>query len=171
MFDAYAAGQEDTLEALGLIKTAGRFSTLKRFGDWAWKKVPTARSFRRGMVGSPRTFMEEVASGRALKDKRSMLRQSFYAPDALSKTMFYGMPAIETAGIAMDDEGNKSRRIGESLGGAAMGMAMYRPLGMVGSILTDPIGRSFGGAVGQTAGYLGDKVVGSEPKKLNLGQP
>ncbi len=169
MFDAYGAGREDTLTSLGLLKVAAYNSLWRRAGRWASRKLPTARGVGQAMVGSPRQFAGEIAKGRVFS-KGSLVRQGMKAPDPLSKLMFYGVPAVETAGIAIDDSGNKAQRIGASLGGSAMGLAAYRPLGLLGSMAADPIGRSIGGAMGQTAGYLGDKVIGKDPQQnLSLG--
>ncbi len=180
----YAQGRADALSSLGLTKVAISTlrpspSMLKRFGGWLRKKAPTKTGVRDFFIGDPRRFGREIAKGHPL-GKGSLVRESFHAPDMLSKVMFYGMPAVETAGIAMDDEGDKARRIGGSLGGAALGLAAYRPLGMVGSIAADAVGRSLGGGIGQTAKHLAGKAQNSisgptpqapptAPPKLDLG--
>lgn len=171
MHSAYIAGQESALSTLGITKTAVsvgyRPSVLKRLGGWLKKKAPTRTGFRDMMIGDPKRFAKELASGHLFKGVgkgKTLIRESFRAPDMFSKAMFYGMPAVETAGIALDDEGDKTRRIGGSLGGAALGLAAYRPLGMIGSIGADMVGRSLGGGIGQAAAHVGSKITGAAPE-------
>lgn len=169
MYDAYTRGKEDALEALGLEKNAylGRVgSRLFRASRWLHKKMPTWTGTKREMFGQPVRFAKEIAKGRALS-KGSVLRESFKAETPLAKAMFYGYPVVESTGIMLDDEGDKAKRIGESVGRSAIGLAVYRPFGMVGSMLVDPLGVGLGGAVGQTAGYLSDKVRGKTPPPNN----
>ena len=182
----YKQGYVDALSSLGMDKVAVRVGYrspfIKRVGNWFRKKAPTKTGIRNMLIGDPKRFAREIASGRPIRgykgQGRTMIRDSFYAPDMLSKMMFYGLPAVETAGIALDDEGDKAKRIGGSLGGAALGLAAYRPLGMVGSIGADMIGRSLGGGIGKTVEHLGNKVTGGntipqpvkqDPQNLSLG--
>lgn len=177
----YSKGRADALRSLGLTKMAAGVSILhrpslwKRFSGWARKKVPTRTGVRNFFIGDPRRFGKEIVKGKAL-GKGSLIRESFHAPDMFSKAMFYGLPAVEGVGVAFDEEGNKARRIGETLGGAALGLAAYRPLGMVGSIGADILGRSLGGGIGQTASHLAGKITKpnpppSVPQNLNVGSP
>jgi len=159
---AYDRGTADTLKLLGLEKVAylGRVGTkLWRAQRWLHKKAPTWKGVREEMFGQPTRLVKEIARGKALS-KGSVIRESFNTPTALTKMMFYGFPAVESAGIALDDEGNKATRIGGALGGGLLGLGAYKPLGLVGSMAMDPIGRSIGSAVGQTVGHLGNKVMG-----------
>ena len=170
MLDAYTSGQVEAMEALGFIKTAaGKAHLLGRMANWSWKKMPTWHGVKKTMIGNPRKFMDEVASGRATA-KGSLLRESFHTPTMLSKAMFYGYPAYESGSVMLDDKGDKARRVGESIGGAAAGLAAYSPFGLLGSMAADPLGRRVGGAIGQTAGYLGDKANNMFAGKKNLGE-
>ena len=178
MHPAYLAGQKSALQTLGMTKTARvlyKPSIFKRIGGWLKKKAPTKTGFRDFMIGDPKRFAREVASGHPIKGLpgkgRTLIQESFHAPDMLSKAMFYGLPAVETAGIALDDEGNKAQRIGGSLGGAALGLAAYRPLGMIGSIGADMVGRSLGGGIGKTVGHLGSKITGTTETPQQPRQP
>ncbi len=163
----YNRGRNAVFSHLGITKEAvsvlHRPSLLRKAKGWLLKKKPTATGVRDFMIGNPKRFGRELVEGRAL-GKGSLVRESLHAPDALSKVMFYGLPAVETAGIALDDEGNKAKRIGQSVGGAALGLAAYRPLGMVGSIAADAVGRGLGGGVGQAAGHVGNKIKGAVQK-------
>jgi hypothetical protein len=164
MMNGYIAGRADALQSLGLVKVAKPWQRLK---DWAWKKIPTWHTVKREMIGQPSEFADEIAMGRAL-DRKSLIRESFKAPNALSKAMFYGLPAVETISVLADEKDHKAKRIGGVLGSAALGLGAYRPLGMVGSMALDPVGRAIGEAVGQTAGYVGTKAI--DAAKNHLGQ-
>lgn len=158
MTSVYEMGYRDALEKLGMEKVAvgplaARAPLLRRAKWWLQKKMPTKSGVRQFLVGDPHRFGEELMAGKALR-KGSLFRQSFHAPDAFSKVMFYGLPAVEAGSIALDEEGDKAKRVGQTLGGAALGLAAWRPLGMVGSMAADVLGRRLGGAVGQTGAYL-----------------
>jgi len=157
--DVYGIGQEEALQSLGITKVAWKAPLMKRMGRWLLKKAPTWKGTREFAIGTPVQFGKEIMRGKALS-KGSLMRQSLHAPDMFSKAMFYGFPAVEAGGIMLDSEANKARRVGEALGGATLGLAAYRPLGMLGSIGADMLGRSIGGGIGQTGGYLGDKIKG-----------
>ena len=106
--------------------------------------------------------------------KAGILRESFHAPGILSKAMFYGFPAIEAGGVLMDKKDEKGKRLGEALGGAALGMAAWKPFGMVGSIAADRLGRDVGGSIGGGIESMGrwaaDKVrTPAEPPQKDLG--
>jgi len=163
----YKAGYSQALQNLGISKTARnilRSPWGTRARRWIQKKMPTRSGVRDFFIGNPRRFGQEIVEGKAL-GKGGLLRESFYAPDTFSKVMFYGLPAVEAAGIALDQQGDKAKRLGETVGGTALGLAAYRPLGMVGSIAADTLGRSLGGGIGKTVGHAGSKVK----EKLNLG--
>ena len=157
MPSAFDTGHQDALKRLGLEKIAvmvpGKAPLLRRMGQWLRQKAPTRSGVQRFLVGDPRQFGREIMQGKAL-GKGSLLRKSFHAPDAFSKVMFYGLPAVDVASTALDDKGDKGRRIGETLGGAALGLAAWRPFGMLGSMAADTLGRRLGGAMGQTSEYL-----------------
>lgn len=180
MREVYNNGREYALCTLGLSKTAAFSSPsmLRRAGSWLRKKAPTRTGVRDFMIGDPKRFAKEIASGHPLKGQRgqgkTLLQESFNAPDMLSKTLFYGLPAVESAGIAMDSEGDKAQRIGGSLGGAALGLAAYRPLGMVGSMFADAAGRHVGRGIGKTVQNIGNAGASATPEvatppNLNLG--
>lgn len=152
----YELGHTAALESLGLTKEAvsvlAKPKFLARAGRWIAKKRPL-NWMKELSIGQPRRFGREVMQGKALS-KGSLVRQSLHAPDMFSKAMFYGFPAVESGGILMDDAPNKAKRIGQSLGGAALGLAAWKPLGMIGAIGADMIGRGVGGTIGQTVGHL-----------------
>lgn len=157
MNSVYKIGYRDAFHQLGLEKIAVSVGTgapmLRRLKWWLQKKMPTKSGLRQFAVGDPRRFGSELMRGKAF-GKGSLVRQGFHAPDAFSKVMFYGFPAVEAGSVALDEEGDKAKRIGQTLGGAALGLAAWRPLGMVGSMAADVLGRRLGGAVGQTASHL-----------------
>lgn len=158
----YAAGRQSALRLFGLEKQAVSVAAgaplLRRAGWWLRGKAPTISATKRFLIGDPRKFGKELMQGKAT-GKGSLLRQSFHAPDTLSKVLFYGLPAVEASTIAMDAEPDKAKRVGRALGGAALGLAAWRPLGMVGSMAADTLGRGVGGVIGQTAGHLAGKVT------------
>jgi|GEM_PF-4679998 len=158
-------GRRAAFEELGLVKSAAtplfyKAPLMKRVGKWLGSK---AHSIAEMAIGSPRRFGRELMSGRALR-KGSLIRESLDAPDMLSKAFFYGLPAYEAGSILLDKDPDKAKRVGASLGGAALGLATWRPLGMVGSIGADIAGRSVGGAVGGTLGGLAERAGLATPK-------
>ncbi len=156
----YEQGRGDAFQALGLEKTAaipgvgmlGRGA--RAAGGWLKSKIPTWKGTKEFMIGNPRQFAEEVAAGKAT-GKGSLLRESFKVDSPYMKALLYGMPAVEAGSIAMDDEGRKAQRLGETLGGTALGLAAYRPFGLLGSMAADTLGRRLGAGIGQTADYVG----------------
>ena len=156
----YEQGWGDAFQELGLEKTSavpgvgalGRGA--RAAGGWLKSKIPTWKGTKEFMVGNPRQFAEEIAAGKATS-KGSLLRESFKVDSPYMKALLYGMPAVEAGSIAMDDEGRKAQRLGETLGGTALGLAAYRPFGLLGSMAADTLGRRLGAGIGQTADYVG----------------
>jgi hypothetical protein len=168
-------GRNAALSDLGLVKEAAgtplfyKAPLAKRMKTWLGNKARSlGRSAGEMAIGSPRRFGRELASGRAF-GKGSLIRESFHAPDMLSKVLFYGFPAYEAGSVMLDDDPHKARRIGASLGGAALGLAAWRPLGMVGSMGADYLGRGIGGALGQTVGHVAGQVAGHTPTQTPTG--
>ena len=127
-----------------------------KFVGGAKAMLPTRKGLREFAIGDPKRFIQELRSGTAL-GKGSLIRESMHAPDMMSKAMFYGLPAVEAGGIILDDEGNKGRRLAGSIGGAALGLAAWKPLGMAGSIGADILGRRVGESIGGVADRLARK--------------
>jgi hypothetical protein len=150
----YEKGREAVFQALGVEKTAALpgAGALRSAGKWMRGKMPTARTAREFLIGNPRQFAEELSAGKAL-GKGGLLRKSFEAKNPATKALLYGVPLAEAGTIAMDPEGRKAQRLGETLGGATLGLAAWRPFGIMGSMAADTLGRRLGGAVGQTADY------------------
>ena len=163
--DMYTQGQMDVLAQLGLVKTAGGV------GWWAQKAVPTLGRWGKGLkefaVGSPGQFGREIMSGRAFKPN-SLIRQSMAAPKLWEKALFYGLPAYEAGSIALDKEPDKARRMGESVGGSLAGLATWKPLGMVGSMLAMPVGSRIGKTIG---GMVGGRPAVPQQPPAQPGQP
>lgn len=167
----YDRGQYDALIFLGLTKEAvgplmPTMQTAKNVMIPAAKRFGT--SVKEFMVGNPKQFGKQLwhgtayqpagvdnIGGRLVKRPPGLLRESMSAPTMLTKGLFYGLPAYEAGSTLLDNKGDKARRLGESVGGALMGQATWRPLGMVGSTLLDPVGRNIGGAIGNAVGNLG----------------
>lgn len=154
----YQVGRRDAFLKLGMHKEAiavGRTAPLlRRLGTWMRSKVPTKQGIQEFAIGDPQRFAEELAQGKAF-GKGSLVRSGFKAESPIEKATFYAMPALEAGSTIADDRGEKGRRLGETLGGTALGLAAWRPFGMVGSMVADTLGRRIGGAAGQTAEYLG----------------
>jgi len=159
MTTSYEIGRKVALERIGLTKTARMYpgrvpaqaARLTKVKEWLRSKAPTKSGIRKFFFGDPRRFGEELMAGKAT-GKGSVLRESFRAPDMLSKAMFYGLPLMEAGSIARDKEPDKAQRIGRTLGGSALGLAAWRPFGLVGSMAADTLGRQMGGAVGRAVG-------------------
>lgn len=167
----YLQGHVAALTQLGITKEASRASFLGRLGRGVQKRMPTWSGTKKFMVGEPRRFGEEIVGGKALR-KGSLIRESFAAPDKLSKALLYGLPAVEAGGIALDEEGEKGRRLGGMAGGLALGYGAYRPLGLVGSTILGTAGHGIGERIGAGVESLagGDKPEAGpivDPNQIN----
>jgi hypothetical protein len=150
--DMYSQGQMDALAQLGLVKTSAGAPAMFMGGkSLVQRAMPTVKRWGRGLsnfaIGSPRQFGREMMSGKGFAPG-SLLRQSMAAPKLWEKALFYGLPAYEAGSIALDKEPDKARRIGASVGGAAMGLATWKPLGMLGSMAAMPVGSYVGKRLG-----------------------
>ena len=176
----YEQGQQDALYHMGLCKTAATIRPtiaagkplFQRLKGWFKKKVPDPKKTVRDMlVGDPRRVAAEYQAGGikglfrkgdpANRINPGIFRESMIAKDPISIALFYGLPAWEAGQIAFDEEGNKGRRIGETVGSGLLGAATWKPLGMLGMMATDPIGRTIGGSIGS----LGDAATGGGGKQ------
>lgn len=144
----FEKGAADACAQLGLTKEA------INWGGVATKAKGLGSKALEFMVGSPKKFMGEIRSGKALAPG-SMVRESFRAPGLLNKAMFYGFPAVEAGNILTSSSENKGQELGGLIGGSALGIAAFRPLGMVGSIAAGTLGDY----VGRGIGGLGQKAV------------
>lgn len=138
-------------------------SILRRMGGLVSAKLPSAKNVKQFFIGQPRRFAHEVRTGKTL-EPGGMLRESFSEglKDPLSVGLMYGLPAYETVNIATDTEGNKGSRIGGLLGGTALGMGLWKPLGFAGSSIAGLLGESAGSTLGS---------IGEKPKRRGLLQP
>lgn len=179
----YEQGRADAFRQLGIEKTAAAVPGVgalgrgaRTAGGWLRRKLPSWKGTKEFMVGSPRRFAEEVAAGKAL-GKGSLLRESFDVKSPYTKALLFGIPAVEAGSIAMDPEGRKAQRLGETLGGTALGLAAYRPFGLLGSMAADTLGRQVGAGVGRTVDYVGrggapeQQASGGAPNKFRTLTP
>jgi hypothetical protein len=154
-------GAASAYQAYGLDKLAGIPIPKGKVGILASIKhlLTPGKDFGRRagefVVGEPKKFWGELASGKAL-DKGSLIRQSFHSPGILNKALFYGIPAYGVGSVLGDNEGDKVKRIGGELGGAALSMAAFKPLGLAGAIA----GGMGGAAIGEGIGGVAQNVVG-----------
>jgi len=158
MQDYYAQGRDDVFASLGITKVAvpiiPKAPLLRRAKWWLSKKLPKwGRTAKEMAIGSPKQFMGEIAQGKALAPG-SLIRQSFHAPGLLNKAFWYGLPAYEGIQIMRSDEPGKAARMGGLLGGTALGIAAWRPLGILGSMGLGMLGERVGAGIGQTARHL-----------------
>lgn len=163
----FEKGAADACSQLGITKEAIFSRAVRRKAKQLGNK---ALEF---MIGNPRKFMAEARAGKAFAPK-SLIRQSFEAPGFVNKAMFYGLPALEAAGILTGSSEDKASELGGLLGGSALGIAAFKPFGMVGAmgagILGDVAGRSLG--------HLGQKAVNAvrqpaieQPQMSPYGRP
>lgn len=154
-------GATGAYQAYGLDKLAGIPIPKGKLGILAAIKnfLTPGKDFGRRagefVVGEPKKFLGELTSGKAL-DKGSLIRQSFHAPGMLNKALFYGIPAYGVGSVLGDAEGDKVKRIGGELGGAALSMAAFKPLGLAGAIA----GGMGGAAIGEGLGGAAQNIVG-----------
>jgi len=166
MPDYYTAGQTAVLEALGISKVATpvivRAPLLRRAGWWLQKKLPQwGKSLKEMAIGEPGKFVDELSRGKALS-KGSLVRKSFHAPGMLNKVFWYGLPAYEGVQILRDDDPDKWGRMGGLIGGTALGIGAFRPLGIVGSMGAGMLGEHIGAGIARTGRQL---AKGNEPIK------
>jgi hypothetical protein len=162
--DPYSSGYSDALRVLGVDfeKTAGVGNVVRRAGGWLRGKLPSRKAVGEFFVGSPRQFVDEIRQGKALS-KGSLIHKSFEAPGAFNKMLFYGMPGYEMARTAFDDQGNKAERLGGQLGGNLLGLAAFRPLGLLGSMGAGVAGDVLGSAVGRGVGRVTGTQIEQPP--------
>jgi hypothetical protein len=146
--NSYDEGFYKAAADLGLIKEAAPWS---RFFASAFGKAPsTVRatgqaaagaakpSFmkRTGhfMFGHPLKWVDEIRKGKAFKPDSLLAKNLEDYATPLGMGLGVGLPAYTIGSIAMDDQPGKGSRIaGEALG-TLVGGALWRPLGMVGSL-------------------------------------
>jgi hypothetical protein len=161
----YTEGYNKALSDMGVEKTAAVSSVLRaplmsRMGRALKQRLPSQTGIRDFLIGNPRRFRDELVSGKAL-GKNSLIRESFRSPGIASKAVLYGLPMVEAGGIALDSEGNKAQRLGTAVGSGALGLAAFRPLGLLGSMAASEVGSRIGGTLAGTGEHLGKKVLGS----------
>jgi hypothetical protein len=157
----YNKGYAEAYTSMGLIKiaaapavVAGGKAAVSQASRWPGVR----RFFKQMVIGEPGKLRDQFREG-GLKRlfsrgdakkgiEEGIIRSSMKPTGVVTAGLFYGMPAHEIGKILGDDEGDKARRIGAEAGAAALGMATWRPLGIVGSMAGDWIGRRAGrGAV------------------------
>jgi hypothetical protein len=142
----FEEGWNEVYQSLGLLKVALVIppGTVARAGQAgkslveAGAKQPWHTSLRKFMIGEPINFGKEIMSGNAFK-RDSMMHQGMKAPKMLDKALLYGLPAYMGYQTMKSDAPDKA----QSIGGLALGTlgtnALYRPLGMVGSMVAYPV--------------------------------
>lgn len=129
----FEQGQRDVLSRFNLVKeAAGPVSWLSK----AWTKYrPTGKGVREFAIGDPKGF---------LKDPWGSIRGSFAAPKLWEKGMLYGLPAFQAAQIMKQPPGQRGEEMGSLLGGTALGIAAWKPFGMLGSMAAGTVGDVLG---------------------------
>ena len=127
------------------------------YPDFSPPKLKTPLTFgekvKQFFVGQPKTFLTELNQGEVWKP-HSVLRQSFHAPGMLSKGLLYGLPALEMTKELRDDRPEKAKRIGQLLGGTALGLTAFGPTGMIGATALGGLGAYVGGTGGRLLEHL-----------------
>jgi hypothetical protein len=159
----YVQGQHAASCFLGIDKIAAPLFTprpgmLSRVGRTLKKWAPTWAGTKKMMIGEPGKFKDEIVN-RKLLSKGSLIREGFRAPGMLNKALFYGMPALDMVSVARSDSPDKAGDIASIIGGSAMGMAAFRPLGMLGAMAAG----TAGAALGRGAVHGGQKLLGQQP--------
>ncbi len=158
MTNFYNEGREEMLRTLGISKTAtpliAKAPLLARAGGWLKQKLPQwGQGAKEMAIGSPGKFVDELSRGKAF-GKGSLVRQSFHAPGLLNKVFWYGLPAYEGAKIMRSDDPDKAARMGGLIGGTALGIGAFRPLGLAGSMGLGMLGERVGSGVGRTVRHM-----------------
>ena len=160
----YKEGVQLALEDFGIEKNAFIGNALRTTGRFLKSKLPTKQGVKEFFVGSPREFFSQVRRGTAHKPG-GLLHESFRAPGTFNKALFYGLPGYEMARTAFDDEGNKAERLGGQLGGNLLGLAAWKPFGLVGSIGAGILGDVAGSAVGRGVSKLTPQMQQKQPQQ------
>jgi hypothetical protein len=159
----YEQGQLAASGCFGFTKVAiplvTRPGMLSRIGKVLKKWAPTWSGTKKMMIGEPGKFKDEIVN-RKLLSKGSLIRQGFQAPGMFNKALFYGMPALDIMSVARSDSPDKAGDIAGILGGSAMGMAAFRPMGMLGSMAAG----TAGSAIGRGLAHGGQKLLGRQPE-------
>jgi len=163
MPNLFEQGHFEMLQALGLTKTAApiiyKAPFLRRAGWWLGKKLPQwGKALKETAIGEPRKFLRELEQGKAFS-KGSLIRESYKAPGILNKVFWYGFPAYEGLEILRDQDPNKAERLGGLIGGTALGMGAFKPLGMLGYMGADWLGHRLGSGLARTAKHLAGPEV------------
>jgi len=181
--DPYIAGQIDVYDRLGMSKEAFIPALAKAAPGIAsvtrgLKQLPgvgrAARTYHEGikpkatavgkmflenLIGHPRQFAREIASGTAL-GREGLIRSSLRPEGKLGKGLFYGIPAYMAQDIIRDEEGQKAQRLAGMMGGHMVGWGMWRPLGILGSIYAAPVGEQIGRGAAKTLETLSGRELG-----------
>lgn len=140
-------GHASVLQSLGLEKVAFKIpDRLKSFG----------RDFKEGLVGSPIQFGKELLSGKAFT-RKGMMYEGLKAPRLFDKALLYGLPSYMGYNIMKSGDPDKAQQLG-GLAASTLGTAaMYKPFGMLGSMLAMPaLDR-----IGRGAVTVGQKLTGT----------
>jgi len=137
----YQSGYGAALQQLGLTKIAVPLKVLTKAGPFLRN---LGKDFATNVVGSPRKFYQELKGGTAF-GREGLLASGFKAPTIAQKAMMYGFPAVEAISTVAGSGPNKVEALGEIAGGTLMGTAAFGPLGMVGALPADALGRAVGG--------------------------
>jgi len=121
--------------------------------DWAGKQMPTRAGVKKFFIGEPRKFLSELNEGKTWAPG-SVLREGMKTPGMLSKALVYGLPAAEMVREIRDDRPDKAKRIGELLGGTALGLGTWGPGGIIGSMAAGGLGAYIGGTGGRLLEHL-----------------
>lgn len=122
---------------------------------------PTRAGAKKFLIGDTRGFAHELLRGDAFRSG-GMLRESLWPESSVGKVFRYGFPAYNIAQTLRDDNPDKARRIGATVGENVLG-GLGSPLGFVGSNIMGGLGKRIGGGIGQTAEYL---ATGKGPHTL-----
>lgn len=140
----FEAGWNEVYQSLGLSKLAfaappvGATARIARQAVASSTKQPWHTAVRKFFVGEPINFGKELISGNAFK-RDSLLHQGLKAPKLLDKALLYGFPAYMGYQTMKSDAPDKAQQLGGLTAATIGGNALYRPLGMIGGLVSYPI--------------------------------
>lgn len=142
----FESGWDDVISALGLTKTAlavppAAASQLAgkamSTGVNAATKTPWYTSVRKGAIGEPINFGKELLSGKAFT-REGMMYDGLRARSTMDKALLYGLPAFMGYQTMKSDAPDKAQQMGGLVASTLGTNALFRPFGMLGSMLAYP---------------------------------
>jgi len=139
----FDAGWNEVYTSLGLTKVAlsvppGTVAQVGKAVSGAVAKQPWHTTLRKAIIGEPVNFGKEIMSGKAFSSG-SLMHEGLKAPKLMDKALLYGLPAYMGYQTMKSDAPDKAQQLGGLAAGTLGTNALFRPLGMIGSMAAYPV--------------------------------